>query len=292
MSKLSVQFSGGLGNQLFTYAAFKYFASSHDQELTLDCSVVERVLRRDADILSFRLDGEKILRNSDVNFLKDYSNRVSWRNPLTRKVFKRKLYPNLNDDFDLLSSMRARTNRGFFQTSKYFALMSSTDIRTRFELKKESEHFKVLRSEILKATPFALHIRRGDYRSYQESFGLLDLAYFTSGINKLRNLYGDKPIWIFSDEPESIVNEFNERNLEFSRIISPSELNAAETMKLMSMAHAQVISNSTFSWWAGALSEFQRVVYPEPWFKANDGWLLNNELALPNWIAQKPDWWE
>jgi hypothetical protein len=289
---MKVQFSGGLGNQLFTYAAFKHFANLYDQELTIDCSVVERVLERDADILSFRLGGENIVRDSDVNLFADYLNRVSWRNRLTRKVFKRKLYPNINDEFNHESSLRAWNNRGFFQTSEYFSLIGSTEIHSWFDLKNESEEFKKLRSEILEVKPYALHVRRGDYRNFQKSFGLLETSYFTSSVDQLRKLYGERPIWVFSDEPESVAKEFSASNLKLSRFILPSELNASETLKLMSLAHAQVISNSTFSWWAGALSESQRVVYPEPWFKTNEGWLRNDELALPNWIAQKASWSE
>jgi hypothetical protein len=258
--------------------------------LTLDCSVVERVLGREADILSFRLDGEKIVRKCDVSVVGDYLSRISWRNSATRKIFKRVLYPNINDAFNPAASLSARSNRGFFQTSKYFEAIGLTYRESLFVLKKESEKFKGLKTEVLEVEPFAIHVRRGDYRHYNHSFGLLGTSYFAAAIHRLNHLYGERPIWVFSDEPDAVAVEFGHSNLRISRYLKPSDMNASETMKLMSMAHSQVISNSTFSWWAGALSKDQRVVYPEPWFKVNEGWLRNNELPLSNWIAQKASW--
>lgn len=290
MSKLQIQFSGGLGNQLFTYVAFKHFEKKGNQSLVLDCSVVERVLGRNADILDFNLDGEKVIRKIDVNMVTDYLNRVSWRNSFTRRLFKRKLYPNINDIYDSVSSTAASSNRGFFQTYKYFALIALDDRKTWFELKNESENFKSLRDQMRREKPFALHVRRGDYREYQNSFGLLKAEYFLAGITRLEAIHGVRPIWVFSDEPELVATEFENTGLNAARYISPSELMPSETLKLMSLATAQVISNSTFSWWAGALSENQSVIYPEPWFKENNGWLRNNDLALPNWLAQKAIW--
>lgn len=291
MSELKVQFSGGLGNQLFTYVAFKHFADSYGKELTLDCSVVERVLRREADILYFRLGGEKIVRECDVSIFDDYFSRISWRNSATRKLTKRMLYPNLNDDFNPAYSFSAKSNRGFFQTSKYYELFRLTHGENFFALNRESERFKILKSEVLEVEPIAIHVRRGDYRDYNNSFGLLESRYFTAAISRLNDLHGERPIWVFSDEPDSVTEEFRKTNLKVSRFVKPSEMNAPETLKLMSLAHSQVISNSTFSWWAGALSKGQRVVYPEPWFKINEGWLRNKELPLSNWVAQKAFWW-
>jgi hypothetical protein len=290
MHKIKIQFSGGLGNQLFTYAAFKYFADVYEQELILDCSVVERVLGRRADLLDFKLDDEIVIQRRDISYVGDYLNRISWRNSATRKIFRRKLYPNLTDRFDISASVSASSNRGFFQTPELFEKISYSNREAWFELRNTSIRFEELKAAVIAAEPIAIHVRRGDYRTYQNSFGLLDPSHFEKGVELLRKKYGERQVWLFSDEPTSVVKEFEKSSICISRIIHPGEINSAETLKLMSLAYAQVISNSTFSWWAGALSESQRVVFPDPWFKSNEGWLSQNNLALPNWIASESTW--
>jgi hypothetical protein len=290
MHKLKVQFSGGLGNQLFTYAAFKYFADMYEQELILDCSVVERVLERDADLLNFKLDGENVIRRRDISHLSDYLNRISWRNAMTRRMFRRKLYPNLTDKFDFSASLGASSNRGFFQTPEHFEKISNLNREAWFNLRSATIRFEELKGEVIAVEPIAIHVRRGDYRTYQNSFGLLDTLYFEKGVELLQKKYGERQVWLFSDEPAAVVQEFEKSSIYISKIIYPEEINSAETLKLMSLAYAQVISNSTFSWWAGALSNSQRVVFPDPWFKFNEGWLSQNNLALPNWIALDSTW--
>jgi hypothetical protein len=290
MNKIKVQFSGGLGNQLFTYVAFKHIADKHDDQLFLDCSVVERVLGRPADILDFKLDDEVVVRQSQMSVLSDYANRISWKNKFTRKIFRRHLYPNLSDPFDYAASTRALVNRGFFQDREFFQMVSKVDAESWFSLKSESDRYLELREEMAKSEPIALHIRRGDYRDYKSSFGLLDTTYFEKATKMLLEIHGSRPVWVFSDEPMAIKEELLRSSLKISRYVKPDELSAAETLKLMSTAYAQVISNSTFSWWAGALSQGQRVVFPEPWFRKNDGWLSNSNLALTAWKELESSW--
>jgi len=258
--------------------------------LILDCSVIERVLGRNADILKFKLNDEKVITRSDVSLVADYINRASWRNSFTRKIFNRNLYQNLSDEFDPQSTIQASSNRGFFQSSQYFLTLKEQFAFDFFELRRESDQYQELSNEIRNVEPIALHVRRGDYRGYKESFGLLDVQYFESSVETLLNLYGKRDIWLFSDEPELVGEEFKRSKIRISKSVSPIELDASETLKLMSLAYAQVISNSTFSWWAGALSASQRVVYPDPWFKKNEGWLQNSGLVLTNWIAHKSEW--
>ncbi len=290
MHKIKVQFSGGLGNQLFTYAAFKYFANMYEHELILDFSVVERVLGRNADLLDFKLDDEMVIRKSDISYVGDYLNRISWRNSATRKLFGRKLYPNLTDIFDFSASVSASSNRGFFQTPEHFEKISDSNRETWFDLRNTTARFDELKASIIALEPIAIHVRRADYRTYRNSFGLLAPSYFEKGVDVLQEKYGERQVWLFSDEPADVVQEFEKSSVCISRIIRPEEINSAETLKLMSLAFAQIISNSTFSWWAGALSKYQRVVFPDPWFRSNEGWLSQNNLALSNWIALESKW--
>jgi len=247
-------------------------------------------LGKDADILQFALDDEIIVKKSDVNSIQDITSRIAWKNELTRRMFKRNLYSNLTDDFDVESSVNAKSNRGFFQTREYFTQIDFRHLDAWFEVKDASERYRSLESESLAIQPIAIHVRRGDYRKYRDSFGLLNTKYFIEGVDYLKRKFGDKPIWLFSDEPDEVYKDFKRIGMDISRVVLPQELGAAETLRLMSRTNAQVISNSTFSWWSGALSSNQKVVYPKPWFRVNDGWLSTKNLALDKWIGMEALW--
>ena len=106
-----------------------------------------------------------------------------------------------------------------------------------------------------------LHIRRGDFLSNAEKVGLLTLEYFNQQIEG-----AVRPI-IFTDADEN--------DLEISKFFKSSLIFEAKsvdtwtTFALMTFAKKLVISNSTFSWWAGILAANRgaEVVAPSPWTK-------------------------
>jgi hypothetical protein len=56
-------------------------------------------------------------------------------------------------------------------------------------------------------------------------------------------------------------------------------------MVAMSRAHALVMGNSTFSWWAGWLGDRpdRPVFAPRPWVAAQDG--VERDLLPPHWLT-------
>lgn len=113
--------------------------------------------------------------------------------------------------------------------------------------------------------PVVVHVRRADYRSETE-FGLIAASYYERALSELRLQVPERPVWIFSDEPETA------RNLRFAgdaHIVDDSGLLPAETLEAMRHGAAYAIANSTFSYW-GAVLRFDRdspVVFPRPWFR-------------------------
>jgi hypothetical protein len=56
----------------------------------------------------------------------------------------------------------------------------------------------------------------------------------------------------------------------------------------MSLASANVIANSTFSWWAAALNQNKGfVVAPDKWFRGLED---PKDLIPPDWILVKSQW--
>jgi len=94
--------------------------------------------------------------------------------------------------------------------------------------------------------------------------------------DEARKYFKDVRFFLFSD------------NIEKARQIvgydvTALELPEMEAFYLMSHCQGGIISNSTFSWWAGYLSG-GRVVAPLNWFGGRKKSLDTEGLYLPNWI--------
>jgi len=114
----------------------------------------------------------------------------------------------------------------------------------------------------------SVHVRRGDFRELQpgEDFakvGLVrtPLSYFADVIHDLRLLAGvDLPVTIFSDGPESELGELLRMGNVHYR--TPS----AAIADLLLMASSKIIvtsPSSTFSYWAGFLSDGAVILHPD-----------------------------
>jgi hypothetical protein len=55
----------------------------------------------------------------------------------------------------------------------------------------------------------------------------------------------------------------------------------------MSMGKFLVISNSTYSWWAGRISSAEKIIAPNKWFKG-----INDPKSIypPNWQKIESSW--
>jgi hypothetical protein len=75
-------------------------------------------------------------------------------------------------------------------------------------------------------------------------------------------------IWIFTDSPQTVRDEFKNFGIKTRVIEPPLGSDPIESMVLMSNASKIAISNSTFSWWAAKLAPPTTSVYaPSKWFE-------------------------
>ena len=155
------------------------------------------------------------------------------------------------------------------------------------KLVKPTRFYLDLAEEILKEKPIVIHVRGGDYKNLKESFGMLSINFFEEAVEILTHEYGKQKIWLFSDDLER-VHYFSENlSLSLDRIICDNRLTSAETLRLMSMGKFIVISNSTYSWWAGRISSAEKIIAPNKWFKG-----INDPKSIypPNWQTIESSW--
>jgi hypothetical protein len=181
---------------------------------------------------------------------------------------------------------------GYFQAFEYFQSIKEHLPSVGFELKKQSPWFRSMQLVMKDTGPIVRHGRRGDYLSeVNNGIGALSETYFQNALTLARKLNPGREIWIYSDDIPAARNMLLGHETDQFRFVSPpNETDAAESLVLMSLAPVLIISNSTFSWWAGALSSGAQVICPDPWFRAMrepEGLIpISWERLSSHWIAR------
>lgn len=296
---VEVEIVGGLGNQLFGFAAGLFISRRLKAKLVLNFSLVGvGGTNHGKNLMDFSLAG---IETTDATpYIKSIrrligrlSNKLArhssifgnLRNKLTNQYTAREL--GFEEEFWNLK--KSGKIRGYFQTYKY-ADEVSDEIKNLLVLRNSSKWFKEMIAEVQKLNPIAVHMRRGDYLALENEFGILDVSFFSGII--AGNLYHEghsRPIWIFTDSPELVRTEIIGTVLERGTlIIPPSDSPSSESLLLISRCSTIIMSNSTFSWWAAYLSDLNTQVFaPSKWFKGKK----DPDLLIPKrWKTEESIW--
>jgi len=157
----------------------------------------------------------------------------------------------LNGYFHNYSSATALINKF---TNVNMLLLSCSD-----ELKGEIESLKV--------KYIGVHLRFGDYLSSEnrKSLGELGVDYYSKGVKMLCPSDEPHQLLIFSDDPSAAhlkLSSLKNCELKFAKDYCE---NSFDEFVLLSLLNRKILSNSTFSWWAGYFSNgSSQVVAPNP----------------------------
>ena len=122
-----------------------------------------------------------------------------------------------------------------------------------------------------------LHIRRGDYKTYNRVHPLCPPDYYKEAIEIISNK--DAAHIVCTDDIDSVCEEFDTSNLIISN--AKSEL---EDLYLLSQCDSVIICNSTFSWWGAYLGKKKdKVIAPGVWF-GPDGPSEYDDVYVKEWI--------
>jgi hypothetical protein len=278
---------GGLGNQLFQYAAARSLAWKKNERLKLDLYTYSTKSQvRSFGLDRFTIDTEIATREEVHQF--------TGSNFLTRFINKQENYlrcpgvlaqPHYHFYEDFFRVPAPVYLSGYWQSEKYFKEFEPK-LRAQLTLKNNlSDSSLRWKEKIQKDNSVAVHLRRGDYSSksnYHSFFGTLSIDYYKRAIHEIKNKIGDPKFFVFSDDIE-----WCKQNLTFlsdAEFVShDSIVNASEDLILMSLCEHQIIANSTFSWWGAWLNanENKIVIAPIKWFQTN-----YNKNVLPTYAAR------
>jgi hypothetical protein len=159
---------------------------------------------------------------------------------------------------------------------------------------QNEKYFKNYRKEIIEAFQLhwkyhegivGIHIRRGDYLNNPHKFLSPNHAYLSESIKYFIDRQEVKAFAIFSDDI-AWCKEYFSYNHPKHQFIFNEGYSALEDMSMLSGCEHQIISASTFSWWAAWLNQNPNkiVVCPEHWFGPGNSHLNSSEICPREWI--------
>lgn len=295
-----VRLKGGLGNQMFQYAAGMRLAHIHDSTLKLDVSFLndygnaEGITPRDLSLDAFDLD--LVIANPDECRISQLHSK-----PFKRFIYRHFVkteYPNtyyLEKKLSYNPSVRALPDNtfldGYFQDERYFSDIGTTiqnGFRNPSAVNNLPSETEKLSEEIQSCNSVCLHVRRGDYVSNPttSSFhGVCSLGYYETALQMIRERNSIDKIFVFSDDVEWCRANFPQSEALIVVGDAHSGHRSSVHLWLMSLCKHFVIANSSFSWWAAWLGDHpdKIVVRPSRWFLSED--LSKVDICPSSWIS-------
>ena len=276
-----VKLKGGLGNQMFQFAAGLALARRTSTKLTLDLSfLLDRSPRINFTFRDFDLDIFKL--PPDCRALE----KIDFTSGQPLQLFSER-YFNFDPLFDSLPSNSYLD--GYWQAPRYFSIVTNEvrDIFTSF-LTPLNPRQDALAQIIRNKNSVCLNVRRGDYvynPSANAFHGVCGDEYYQQAARYIIRRNKDAHFYIFSDD----VEWCKKANLVCgapSTVISTEYFGDryAEKMQLMMCCRHFIIPNSTYGWWAAYLGQQPGsiVIAPDPWF--NDLLYDTSDLLPKDWI--------
>lgn len=290
MSSVVTRLNGGLGNQLFQYAAGRSLADKLNVPLKIDLSEFDTYKLRGFELDKFNIEAE-IADQAELSCINTRPSRIiRYKNRLAiyfGKITPAFAFREKNFRYDHLFAKISNPVYldGYWQSERYFKI-AEAHLRREIIYKGalEDSSMKILDS-IKKYNSVSLHIRRGDYVTNPSAaavHGVCSLQYYYDAVHYIAAQTSQPFFFIFSDDPQ-----WAKENLKINHPVHFVEANGpdrgVEDMWLMKSCNHHIIANSSFSWWAAWLNNSieKIVVAPRVWFK--DSTINTRDLIPDQW---------
>ncbi len=280
------QIIGGLGNQMFQYAFYKYLSISKECDLKLDLflfdnyelhngyelenafGVIEDIATKD-EIKKFKTSCPLFFKIEnklfDINFMFGTNHFKENKFYIDNNIFDKSL-----DDFYV---------EGYFQTYMYIQELDQNLFQFQTKL-SETE------TELLQGNVVSIHIRGGDYITSKKDSALFGnictKKYYKNAIEHIKSFTENPKFLIFTNDKayakQLLIGE------DFEIVDWNGGKDSFRDMYLMSLCKHNIIANSSFSWWGAWLNKNSSkiVIAPHKWF--NDNNINQNEIVPKDWI--------
>lgn len=275
---------GGLGNQMFQYAAGLALARHHNVPFFLDTRGYAQDRLRTFTLSHFAIsaslsDGDHLPTPEQI------------RSPLVRLIpwFHRprglRIYREYSLAFD--PTLPTHGNNmyldGYWQSEKYFSAIA-TEVRQEFSLREPLDSTNAeLTKKMMVEESISLHVRRGDYVNHP-LYATCSLAYYHAAIDRIRTTHPAATVYVFSDDPAWVKANIT-TDLPVTYVTHNQGSADYKDLVLMSACRHHIIANSSFSWWGAWLGQAagKIVIAPNAWY--TDPTKDTRDLLPTDWIT-------
>jgi hypothetical protein len=272
--EIVVRQMGGLGNQLFEYAAGKYYAAKYNAALRiaidpskepgckeqplpfqLDAFSVDVPMRR-VNVFEQIVCAESVKARRMAPLALRMANAKLWREPAPFQFFPELPYRRLPATVYM---------RSFWQAAGYVEGVESA-LRREFQLKDapQGEDAAVLDAIAASRCPISVHFRGTDYTAQLR----LSPAYYTDAWEKAMAEFEDAEFFIFTNDPAAAAKNLPQAGKR-RFVLHNNTFTAYQDLRLMAACRHHIIANSTFSWWGAWLNPRPDKVVMAPKFWRN-----------------------
>lgn len=290
---IAVKLKGGLGNQMFQYAAARALALERKTWVYLDPSFLYedakgRWTQREYELDCFNIV-YKFERSGRINLLRSLNHK-----PRMRRISESALWPFPYRNFTEQTGGYNATFfdnpvntylEGYFQSEKYFVKYRDVLIKEFTFHEPASDRNAAQLNEIKNAIALSVHVRRGDYvtlSSASDFHGCMNEMYYSESIRKMLEMIPDINLCcVFSDDIE-----WAKRHIAASvkTVFVDWNKKGSEDLRLMMNCTHHITANSSFSWWGAWLAEKEhsKIIAPSKWFA--DANASDIDIVPERWI--------
>jgi hypothetical protein len=268
-----VRLAGGLGNQLFQYAAGLALARRVGGDLKVDAGGFDRDPLR-AYQLGLMGINAKCASAGEVRKLLRWKGSMADR--ATCRVWKRGLpAPRTffqEPRFEFSPEFRDLSDetylQGYWQSPRYFEDVED-ELRQICRAGPSPAFASSLEDDLRLSMSVSVHVRRGDYvrnPRAQAHYESCSPAYYSKAVSLVKERVANARFFVFSDEPDWAAENWSSGAPVTFMPCAPSP---ADDLRLMAACRHHIIANSTFSWWGAWLNprSDKIVVSPARWFR-------------------------
>lgn len=285
-----VKLMGGLGNQMFQYAAGRCLAVANKDTLKMDLNYYRNQpvgdVPRKYELNNFKIVAE-IATDEEILNLKPKNHFSKMLSHIKQSIGISHTSSFIEPHFNYCEKFHdIKTDvylNGYWQSAKYF---ENIEYLIREELHPvfsgRQDTVELLR-RISSSNSLCINVRRTDFLN-NKFLGYMDIDYYLEALTVMGKMVGNTNKYIFSDDICWCREKFG--NMPNTTVVGHeyAGIDFIDYLYLMHSCKHFIIPNSSFAWWAAWLSTNpgKQIIAPLCWF--NDSSIDSSDIVPDTWI--------
>jgi hypothetical protein len=284
---IMIRFNGGLGNQMFQYAAGLALAEKFNTGLVADLGDYSETGH------PFMLDKFRVnLKSAEIRDYACFEPKSGLAGMYSRLFVKPRIVsePSFSYNKEIMKAAGRNTYLfGYWQCQSYFSHIRKHILNDFLPVNTPQKNtIEILNKIKSSANTVSLHIRRGDYISNPKTntfHGTCSIEYYKQATALISERLEEPNYFVFSDDIAWAIQNIKPSN-RVHYVQHTTVETAWEDLIMMKQCNHNIIANSSFSWWGAWLSENpdKIVIAPKQWFANEEMNAQTSDLIPEDWI--------